>query len=156
MGEFSFRLDRILNLRITEERVLATKLAGGQRKLQAKQKELAGLRQTCNQVAGKMRACLKEGVDVSQLMAYQSYLGLLGKQTIRAAGQVAKQKQEVAAQRERLLQKAKARTVLEKLRDRRYDEYRQEMKREDQKRTDEIGTAYHWRNDSGNTHRRLS
>ncbi len=135
---FVFRLQTLLKVRELRERE-------ARRKVGAKQAEIARLdqlnRQTAQEIQrcqAELRGCQRGHLHPAELTRRRAWIAYL-RQTI---AQRQAQRVELVAQLEQLLREWRTvRTqhrIIEKLREKRYDEYRRELRRSEQAASDEL------------------
>ncbi|HHV54073.1 MAG TPA: flagellar export protein FliJ [Firmicutes bacterium] len=148
MRRFKFRLERVLRLREQEEEVEKQQLVLLFRQLQAAMEYAASCRRALNELERRFSETLRgEGRELSlgELVVFRARQEQLRREYRRAEGEVASWRERVAAQRERLLEAAKRREVLRRLRSRALEEYRMEWNREEQRVLDEVASVWHFR-----------
>lgn len=138
MKKFAFRLEKVLELRRYKEKEVELRLA-------AKEGECLQLEHLILALMQRNRqAFLERGqsaMDISALLAYDNFSRRMEKEIERNQQLlVQKQMEREVIQRE-FLEVQKKRKVLDKLKEKKYVAFRQEFKREEIKRLDDLSTA---------------
>jgi flagellar FliJ protein len=143
---FQFRLETLLKFRRLQEEQAQIKLAEATAAYVAEQERLAGLEEELADHVADYRRRLREPVTVATLKMFRDYYDKL-------KGTIAHQQERVAAadqiRREclaALAAAAKARKLVEKLKEKRLAQYQAETLREEQKLLDELGLQAFSRN----------
>lgn len=150
MKKFSFRLERVLQLRKHEEEREKQRLAALLRELQAAQhreecceKELVELEAHFRRAHA---ACSVGGeLAVCELQLYRARQMLLLRRLADARAEVAARRQQVDQQKAVLLAAARRREVLARLKRRKWEEFVREGLQEEQKLLDEVASVWHYR-----------
>jgi len=140
LAKFVFRLESLLRARIAEERARQMELAAVERERVMLEDEIRGYQSTITAEREDMRDRLAPGAPVQlinvrlQSNAAFHASALAGQAAIRLAGVYRK----VEAARRNLLEAAKKRKAVEKLRENRLDEWKAEQKARDAAAIDEM------------------
>lgn len=137
MASFSFRLQPVLNIRIQTEDNLKNELGKAIQQLEAEKRKLSELENELDGLVDEFNKKTKK-TTVRKLIEVKEYLSLLDSKIKRQKENVNSAMLNVDKIREELLKAVKERKILEKLRDRKYEEYLLEQKRLEQKTNDEI------------------
>ncbi len=140
MAAFRFRLQTILRLREKERderrRELAQSIQARQI-LEDHQQQVAAEWQALNE---RLRDCSQAGeVQVDLMLALRRYQMMVAAQREFLAQQMVQVDEEMARRRERLMEADRQVRVLEMLREKQLEEFRQEEKRAETKVLDEVG-----------------
>jgi flagellar FliJ protein len=149
MPKFKFKLETVLKvkIRVEELRQRELKVAENQRD-QAKRQLM--LRQTeVAQALNNFREDLTRRIDVREAANYDRFLRWLSKQVELAAAHLAQCERLVEEARNKLVEAAKERQILEKLKEKAYEEYKLEEQRLENKFLDELGTGSFIRQGNG-------
>ncbi len=138
MKKFTFKFQSLLSLREQLERQKQEVFAKAQRKLRTEEEKLYSLERTKTLVAQKYTSDASSGTKVYKLAELGVFLSHMQKEITWQKETVKKEKENVDKVREELLQAMKDRKILEKLKEKRYDEYLIESKAEEQKVNDQI------------------
>ena len=138
---FHFPLEALLEHRRNSEREQMRKLAAAQQEVQALLTTIRGAQQ---RIVEENRALstkhLTGRLDMSAIAFGKRYVGNLHMQVVLTAQKLGAAEQKVAAARVQLLQAARARKVIEKLREKQHARWLAELERKDAALMDEIGT----------------
>jgi flagellar FliJ protein len=142
--QFRFPLAGLEKVRQAREDQARLALARSEAAQRAEEDHIMRLEQEMVHTA---KASAREGVlNVDELVAEERYLGELRRQRTEALVRLEQWIGAVEQDRQRLLQARKERKALERLRERRYLEFVQEVLREEGQLTDEAGSVAHERN----------
>ena len=146
MAKFVFKLEPLRKQRKREEqdkqRLLAHKVA----RLVELQNELTKLDQSLKSASEDLRKNhLTGSIDLSFLTAHRRFLGAMQRQGLHVAQQIAAAQMHVDEARKHLAEAAKQRKVIEKLREKQFERWREDLARREQADMDEIGNqiGYH-------------
>lgn len=137
MASFSFSLQSVLNIRIQTEDNLKNELGKAMQLLELEKQKLSELERELDGLVNEFNRKTKK-TTVRKLIEVKEYLSLLDSKIKRQKENVNSAMLNVDKIREELLKAVKERKILEKLRDRKYEEYLLEQKRLEQKTNDEI------------------
>ncbi len=137
MASFSFRLQPVLNIRIQTEDNLKNELGKAIQLLEAEKRKHSELESELDGLVNEFNKKTKK-TTVRKLIEVKEYLSLLDSKIKRQKENVNSAMLNVDKIREELVKAVKDRKILEKLRDRKYEEYLLEQKRLEQKTNDEI------------------
>jgi len=138
MKRFIFRLEKVLDLRSYEEKQAQLKLAAQNAKCQILENEIVNLRQR------KASAFLERGSaasDAFTLLAYENYGHRLDSQAQRKTAEFEKEWMKREELLELFLEAQKKRKVLDKIRDKRHQQWHIERNRQEVKKVDDIVTG---------------
>jgi flagellar FliJ protein len=142
---FQFRLERVRALRERAEDQAREDLASS---LAVRMKGEAMLRAAADDM-GAAQAARRSGATANlsgaELLALQAYLERTERQRESAALELDRREAEVDARRATLTERSKERQVLERLKDRRREDHRQEMQRREGALLDEMAITNHRR-----------
>ncbi|MBI4529887.1 MAG: flagellar export protein FliJ [Candidatus Latescibacteria bacterium] len=138
MQRFSFRLQTIERLRTHEENRRKEELAEARRCLIAEEGRLSRLHEQSNVYQSQLVFSQGEQLDMTDIVLVRTYLEELDRQIELQERQVEQAAIEVENRREVLVKVSQDRKVLEKLREKRYLDYRREANREEQIFLDEV------------------
>lgn len=142
MAAFSFRLQPVLNLRLQTEDNLKNELGKALQLLELEKKKLWQLENELNELVDEFNKKTKK-TTVRKLIEVKEYLSLLDSKIKKQKENVNSAMLNVDKIREELLKAVKERKILEKLRERKYEEYQLEQKKLEQKTNDEIVSYNH-------------
>ena len=146
MRPFQFRLETLLKFRRLQEEQTQTRLAQATAAYMAEKERLARLQGELADHIARFRSLQKEPVTVATLKVFQDYndklKGDISHQHIRVAAADQRRRECLAA----LEEAARARKLVEKLREKRFAQYQTETLQEEQKLLDEMGLQAFTRN----------
>ncbi len=138
MAKFVFKLQSVLNIKKQIEDSLKIQLGKAVQALEAEKELLKELESEKKRCMGEVGSKVSGGVKVDKLKNYNAYISFI-KQKISRQYEMVKSAQEIVDKyREELTGMMKERKMLEKLREKQYEEYMQEIKKKEQKDIDEI------------------
>lgn len=140
MRRFKFRLQKLLEVRQLREDALRQELARAQEAVRREKAVLEKLRAARGAALEGLRANVDGALDVQWIAAYHRYLEFLACRIEEQRAVVDRAVREEALKREALIAARRARKVVEKLRERAYARYREEVSRSEQAFLDEVGT----------------
>lgn len=139
MAKFQFKLDPLLLQRRVEEDRCQRELAQSLRQRMILRDQLGTMQHTITQSKGRLSDGLVGALDVDRVLQFARYSGQV---TQRAQGMVVKLaglEKQIDTARQKLLEATRARKALELLRNRRYQEWRGHIERQQDAQQDEIG-----------------
>lgn len=138
MGKFSFRLQSLLNVKRQMEDSLKNELGKAIRKLEEEKDELKGMENAREECIDGFNSGTSRGITVEKILEYNAYLALLNEKIARQKEYVNSLQKNVDKIRENLLKVMQERKMLDKLKERKYQNYLDESKREEQRLQDEV------------------
>lgn len=148
MQKFEFRLESVRNLKIQMEDNAKNNLAAASRELERQKDHLSGLVSTRESSIEDLNAEVDKGVSINKIKSYNNYLTLLKTQIANQKENVNKAKRHVDIKRECLVKAVQERKILDKLRDKKYEEYIKEQSKAEQVLIDELN-SFKFKLDSG-------
>jgi len=145
MAKFIFKMQSVLNIRKQKEDSIKNELADAMRKLEAEKRKLAELEDRLENTVREFNEKTKKST-VHELIEFNEYLSVLNSRIRSQKENVNIVAQYVDKVREELVKAMKDRKILEKLKDRQYEQFLMEQKKLEQKTNDEI-VSYNY-NDS--------
>lgn len=141
MKRFHFSLEKVLLVRAIREQLARVKLARALELMQREEERLATMQERYHQARGLILTRAKEGVTALEMSLHFRYLDVfLGETRIQEGRVAAAQAGAVQARRELLLTRQEKK-AMEKLKDRRRQQYRKGVLAEEQKQLDETGVT---------------
>lgn len=138
---FEFRLESLLTVRRNTEQEKLRKFAKAQQDVAAQKRMIE---QTRDQIVAENRALsgreLTGKLDMAYIAHEKRYVGNLQVKILLGLQKLAAMEQVVAAARAELLEAARQRKVIEKLREKQLARWRAELDRKENAQMDEIGT----------------
>ena len=140
MKQFQFRLQKVMETTMTREELQKRELAEAFGRLRRSEEELeAMLERLEEQIAEFTSAADQRGaVRVAELMNYSGWTEVLAAEIRLQRTKIEKQNEDVRLQRERLLEISRDKKVLEKLKDKKYAEFKKKLRNMEQKFLDEL------------------
>lgn len=148
MAKFIFKFQSVLNLRKQKEDSIKNELANATRKLEAEKRKLSELETMLEDTVREFNEKTKK-TTVHELIEFNEYLSLLNSRIKTQKENVNNAAQYVDKVREELVKAVKERKILEKLRERQFEEFLLEQKKLEQKTNDEIVSYNYNENGSG-------
>lgn len=142
MTKFIFRLQPVLNIKLQKEENLKNELGKVIQKLEAEKRELARLEFSLNSAVDDFNKKTVKST-VIKLIEYNEYMSYLNSKIKIQKENVNYAAYNVDKVREELLTAVKERKILDKLKEKKQEEYLQEGKRLEQKTNDEIVSYNH-------------
>ncbi|EKE02466.1 MAG: hypothetical protein ACD_20C00383G0018 [uncultured bacterium] len=142
MRKFKFKLQSVLDARIKtlEDRQLALSIV--QHRHQQAVKHLEYLYESENKTRNELETVLKAGtkIDFTTIQCHQNYIGKLKSDIQNQHKIIADIEIELEEKKQEVLQALKAKTMLEKLKEKALKEFKAEVERLDMLQIDEIAT----------------
>jgi len=148
MAKFIFKLEAVLNVKRQQEENIKNELGKAIQRLEAEKQKLARLERNKEEIIDEFNNKAKK-TTVHKLIEFNSYLSLLKSKISRQKERVNKAALDVDKIREELVKAVQERKILEKLKEKKYDEYLIEQKKLEQKTNDEIVSYKHKESSSG-------
>jgi flagellar FliJ protein len=140
VAKFVFHLEAVLRQRETVEKQARRELAARLRNLESLKAELAHLDQSLREATEHLRANHLTGpLDMSYIQAHRRFAGSVQRQGMQLAQKIALAQREFEAARMSLAEAAKARKIMEKLRERQWQRWKAQLDARDARESDEIG-----------------
>ncbi|MDR1615722.1 MAG: flagellar FliJ family protein [Syntrophomonadaceae bacterium] len=146
MKSFHFRLQTKLNLCKSQEQMAKEKLAVCVNELEKLKKEQAKILDRINALENTIRVFNQEHMLTQEVIMNKEYLPVLREKHQTLEDKIQKAALLVEEARRDLLEKKKASNMFEKLRDKKWREYSEAVKLEEQKKTDEVAMISYFRN----------
>jgi flagellar protein FliJ len=139
MSGYRFPLQRLLDLRQRAEDQARFKLAESQRESVREEALLSACRAACEHVAGRASAPPGQLEDRALLLSNSLHLSHLRQRSSAQQQRVHECSREVTSRREQLLESSRDRQVIDLLRERRWEQYRNARESLQQRLVDEAG-----------------
>lgn len=140
MRKFRFRLQKLLEIRRLKEDLQRQELARARQALDREKANLAELKGVQAEAIDELRAAFEGVLDVDRIASYHRYLGLLAHHIGDRQAAVGRLAREEAAKRAAVIAARRERKIVEKLKERAYARYRDEVAHMEQAFLDEVGT----------------
>ncbi|MCX6640548.1 MAG: flagellar export protein FliJ [bacterium] len=139
MKKFKFRLERVVDVRKTKEKECQRELAVSQAEYQRQLRRLEEAAEDSAHSSEKLRQALTKSATAGDLKLMHGWRMWQAEELRAQAYRTEAQECEVEEKREALIQASKDKKILEKLKERRQEEYRIEAEKETQAFLDELG-----------------
>lgn len=137
MPKFTFRLQPVLNIRNQQEENLKNEMGKAIQKLEAEKQKLHSLEDKESQIVDEFNKKTKK-TTVKSLLQFNDYIGFLKSEIMTQKENVNKAAVNVDKVREELIKAVKNRKIMDKLKEKKKEEYVQEEKKLEHKANDEI------------------
>lgn len=148
MAKFTFRLEAVLNVKRQQEENIKNELGKAMQKLETEKQKLAQLESSMEKTIAEFNLKTKK-TTVHKLIEFNEYISLLKTDIKQQKETVIKAALNVDKIREELVKAVQERKILEKLKDKKHEEYLIEQKKLEQKTNDEIVSYKHKESSSG-------
>jgi flagellar protein FliJ len=146
MARFVFSLEAVLRQRTHAEQERMRELAVVQAEMTRLQAELKALNDSMRETAADMKENHLVGtLDVAYLAASRRFTLAMQRKGQVLVQDMARQQQKVDAAQRLLAEAAKERKVIEKLRERQFERWKQEVERKELAEMDEVGAQFGYR-----------
>ncbi|MCK5380841.1 MAG: flagellar export protein FliJ [Candidatus Latescibacteria bacterium] len=137
MKQFSFRLQKVMDLRKQKERLRQQELAASTRQEKTQRAEVTRREESRLQYGEQIVADSHSGGDLSKTRLYRAYQDRLSKEIVEEGLTLQKLEKKTRRSRDILLEASRERKTMESLKERSFTEYQKMERREDQILTDE-------------------
>jgi flagellar FliJ protein len=146
MARFVFSLDSVFRQRKHVEQERLRDLAACQSEMTRLQAELKALNDAMQAGAADMKANHLTGpIDVAYLAAHRRFTVAMQRKGLSLVQDMARQQRKVDEAQARLAEAAKERKVMEKLREKQFERWREEVERKERADADEVGAQFGYR-----------
>jgi flagellar FliJ protein len=142
---FRFRYEGLLSYRGHMKEMAEIELAASQEALEGAEGTLHRLLESFDDTNASMRLQLSSAMPAQIMKAYADYLADLSRRITRQRKTVSEREKAVGEKRADLLEKAKERKIIEKLKERDYSKWQDQQNRQEQKRLAEVAILRHGR-----------
>ena len=140
MAKFVFQFDAVLRQRALAEQERQRELAAAQAEMVRLQGELKALNDSIQSSAADLKDNRLTGpIDVAFLAAHRRYSVAMQRRGMQLVQDMARQQRKVEDAQRLLAEAAKDRKVMEKLREKQYERWREEQARRETVAQDEVG-----------------
>lgn len=139
MRKFKFRLESVLKQREANERRLLREYAAARRALQVEEDELARRVHSREAAAARLREELTGRCRATELTALECFLECVAIDIRRQEARVEAAREIAEAKRLETIEAGKERKLVERLREKEWERYLAEYRRDEQKFLDEVG-----------------
>lgn len=141
MAKFKFKLETVLKVKLRVEELRQKELRVAEIQRDQARRQLLQRQAEVTQALDNFREDLMRHIDVREAVNYDRFLRWLNKQVELAAAHLEQCERQVAEARDKLIEAAKERQILDKLKEKAYEEYKLEELRLENKFLDELGTG---------------
>lgn len=145
MPRFSFKLQRVLDIKGRREEQLKGELASAKREYKEEEEVLHSLERSYSIYLDGLRRHQLKTISIQEVNWYRTYLSKLANDISVQSQKLEDLLRRIDELKEKLIEVSKERRVLEKLRERKWDEFKKEVERLEQETLDEIGISRHIR-----------
>jgi flagellar FliJ protein len=138
MKKFSYRLQRVEELRKDQLRTAQQALRKARDELKAQRKDLTFLKKNQKDYRTKLKDRSQKFIDLMELNWYEEYLELLRAEIEDKKENLIKHRQTLTRLKKFIRKKEKERKTLEKQKEKKFNHFLSELKKEEQKNLDEI------------------
>lgn len=147
MTRFQFELDGVLRQRKNTEHIAQKRLAEAVQTLTLLQDQLKRLDEGVQAVNQQMREKhLTGSIDVSLIAQHRRYILGMERQALELARKIAEAQTKVRQAQQNLVEAAKQRKSIEKLRDRQFEQFVERQFKKENEQLDEAGTQIAYQN----------
>lgn len=139
MKKFNFRLQRVIEIRETKKKECQRRLSSSQQELLSEEDRLKKCVLNSLRSQEGMRKALEASCKAGSLIALDSWIKRQDVELDMQSDRTKKQRHDVERKRKALVQASKEKKILERLKERRAEEHRAEVQREEQAFLDELG-----------------
>lgn len=141
MAKFVFKLQALLNVKMQMENNLKNELGKAVQRLEKEREKLLKIENERNECINQICGQSSKGVMVGKLKEYGTYISFLKEKAEHQKENINYAQNVVDRYREQLIKVVQEKEMLEKLKEKKYQEYLKEQFKEEQKINDEI-TSY--------------
>lgn len=141
MTKFKFKLETVLKVKTRIEELRQKELSEAEYRREQAHRQLLLRQAEVDRTLNNYGEDLQRRIDVRQAVNYDRFLIWLNKQVDLAAVHLEQCVRQVAEARSRLIEAAKEKQILEKLKEKAFEEYQAEELRLENKFLDELGTG---------------
>lgn len=140
MHKFAFRLESVLKLKTQMEDNAKNNLARATKELENQKTYLEQLKNVNDASINSLTVEVDEGIPVYRVRLYNNYLSLMKEKIVNQKENVNVAEHNVDTNREVLIKAMQERKVLEKLKDKKFDEYIKDQNKAEQLGIDELNS----------------
>ena len=142
---FRFRLESLLKFRQNEEEEARLELVRVRNEIARLEDELEKLENLIRESEEKRLEALSSGATGSVIRTWDEYIQKLRFEKVKLLGEIEKKREEEREKLEVYLERRRDRMALEKLKERKFQEYMEELNRQERKFLDEVAEKKYWR-----------
>ncbi|MCL6589571.1 MAG: flagellar export protein FliJ [Firmicutes bacterium] len=145
MKKFKFKLETVLKVKSRVEELRQKELKEAEVRREQARRQLAQRQEEMAATVANYREQFQANIDLYKANDYHRFIKWLSKQIELATQHLEQCEQEVHRRRLKLMEATREKKVLEKLKEKAYEEYKAEELREEIKFLDELGTSQFFR-----------
>jgi len=149
MKKFQFRLDRVMEYKKKVEEEKKKELFTARENLRLAIENLKKLMKERKDIMDTLKNFQRDDIKINHVLLYLNYLYALNEKIKLKKIEVSQKEREVAEKEKELIEARKEVKVLENLREKRYQDYLQEVKRKEQFMEDEFAKFTYLRREYG-------
>jgi flagellar protein FliJ len=138
MANFVFKMQSLLNIKTQMEESLKNELGKAVQKLELEKNKLKKIEIDKDECINNLKSKSSKGIIVSKIQEYNSYISLLKERMKIQKENINYAQNIVDKYREQLIKMMQEKEMLEKLKDKKYQEYLLEQAKAEQKINDEV------------------
>lgn len=138
MNKFIFKLEPLYDYRHRIEEICMKEFGEALGRLDEEEGKLAVLKGVYKKSSEEADRLKEEGAPVEDINMYHAWFAGLRNHIVEQEGIIRHFRAELEAKRARLLEASKDKKVIETLKEKSFESYRQELSKQDQKTTDDI------------------
>jgi flagellar protein FliJ len=138
MAKFVFKMQSLLNIKTQMEESLKNELGKAVQKLELEKNKLKKIEIDKDECINNLKSKSSKGIIVSKIQEYNSYISLLKERMKIQKENINYAQNIVDKYREQLIKMMQEKEMLEKLKDKKYQEYLLEQAKAEQKINDEV------------------
>ncbi len=142
---FQFRYQRILDIRELEEDQEKARFAEIQQKLSAEKRKLREHKQELQDLLSSEGKNRKNQTNVQNFLQLQRYASLLENRISRQQRVVEEWQEKLDKQRKKLIEASQQRQVMDKLKENDFEEFQEEIRKEEERQNNEIANQQFYR-----------
>ncbi len=142
---FQFRYQRILDVREMEENREKAEFGRIQQRLIQEKRKLDDLQSRMERMFSDFRERQKETRSVEDFLQTREYAAMLENKIAEQQKVIEKWEEKLEEQRERLIEASQNRQVMENLKERDLEEFKEDMRRQELEENNEIANRQHYR-----------
>lgn len=143
MPRFRFQLQALLDFRVRREDELKRRLGELERVIQAEQETLMELERSLREAAASYEELESSDVDLERARLYRGFYRWLCSRIEDQQEVIAELKEEMKAQRNRVVEAMRERKIVQSLRDNQFEQFRLDELRREQAFLDDIAISRH-------------
>jgi flagellar FliJ protein len=142
---FQFRYQRILDIRELEEDQEKARFAEIQQKLSGEKRKLREHKQELQELLSSEGKKRKNQTNIQNFLQLQRYAGLLENRIDRQQRVVEEWQEKLNKQRKKLIEASQQRQVMDKLKENDFEEFQEEIRKEEERQNNEIANQQYYR-----------